>query len=354
MARMSIGDFARASGLTPKALRLYESMDLLRPAAVDESNGYRWYDEQQLGPAQVVARLRLVGMPLERIREVMGLEEDARAAALQSYGRQLDADHRSRRGQLALLLAESAKEPSMILEHSAGTTVSAAQRSGTGARDEQQDALLVGSRVFAVADGFGGGAPIAAAVLAEVAALDALSGGVDPTAVLDDTLTRAAAVAAEHPGSSTTLSALLLGADHAAIAHVGDSRVHLVRGGSLERLTRDHTVVQSLVDEGRLSAEEARAHEDRAVLIRAIAVDAPPAPDISAAPDRAGRPVRAHDRRRARRAPRSRARRPPAGTPRPRRGRGLGRAGGARRGRARQLRRRGRGPRRFPLRRRDQ
>lgn len=278
MARMSIGDFARASGLTPKALRLYESMDLLRPAAVDGSNGYRWYDEQQLGHAHVVARLRQVGMPLERIREVTGLEEDARAAALRSYGRQLEADHRSRQGRLALLLAESAKEPSMILDQ---TTVTAAQRSGTGARDAQQDGLLVGSRVFAVADGFGGGPPIAEAVLAEVAALDRLSGDVDPTAVLDETLTRAAAVAAAHPGSGTTLSALLLGADHAAVAHVGDSRVHLVRAGSLERLTRDHTVVQSLVDEGRLSAEEARAHEDRAVLIRAIAADAPPAPDLA-------------------------------------------------------------------------
>src|SRR5690625_7700778 len=56
MAQMSIGEFAHASGLTPKALRLYDDIGLLRPAAIDEVNGYRYYDLAQLDTALLVAR----------------------------------------------------------------------------------------------------------------------------------------------------------------------------------------------------------------------------------------------------------------------------------------------------------
>ena len=65
---LTIGDFARASGLTPKALRLYDDLGLLRPAEVDPSSGYRRYAPEQLGQARLVATLRLVGMPLARSR----------------------------------------------------------------------------------------------------------------------------------------------------------------------------------------------------------------------------------------------------------------------------------------------
>jgi PPM family protein phosphatase len=71
--RMSIGDFARATGLTAKALRLYDEMGLVRPAEVDEYSGYRYYRDDQLDRARLVARLRLIGMPLDRIRVVADL-----------------------------------------------------------------------------------------------------------------------------------------------------------------------------------------------------------------------------------------------------------------------------------------
>jgi protein phosphatase len=58
---MSIGDFARATGLTAKALRLYDEMGLVRPAEVDEYSGYRYYRDDQLDRARLVARLRLIG-----------------------------------------------------------------------------------------------------------------------------------------------------------------------------------------------------------------------------------------------------------------------------------------------------
>ena len=64
MARLSIGEFARVSGLTPKALRLYDELGLLPPADVDPRSGYRSYDPAQLGRARLVAWLRGLGMPL--------------------------------------------------------------------------------------------------------------------------------------------------------------------------------------------------------------------------------------------------------------------------------------------------
>lgn len=63
--------------------------------------------------------------------------------------------------------------------------------------------------------------------------------------------------------------------DQAYVAHVGDARAHRVRDGAVETLTRDHTLVQALVEEGRLTVDEARAHEHRALLNRALAPGAP-------------------------------------------------------------------------------
>ncbi len=64
MRLLSIGAFARATRLTPKALRLYDELGLLPPALVDPASGYRFYDPAQLERAQLVAWLRRLGMPL--------------------------------------------------------------------------------------------------------------------------------------------------------------------------------------------------------------------------------------------------------------------------------------------------
>ncbi|TQS31130.1 MerR family transcriptional regulator [Microbispora sp. KK1-11] len=70
---LTIGTFARAARLSPKALRLYDEVGLLRPAAVDGESGYRYYDPAQLERARLIARLRRLGMPLARIRRVCDL-----------------------------------------------------------------------------------------------------------------------------------------------------------------------------------------------------------------------------------------------------------------------------------------
>jgi DNA-binding transcriptional MerR regulator len=79
---VTIGVFARRSWLSPKALRLYERQGLLLPAAVDEHNGYRWYREQQLEQARLIARLRRLDMPLAAIAAIVAAGDPQTQAAL--------------------------------------------------------------------------------------------------------------------------------------------------------------------------------------------------------------------------------------------------------------------------------
>ncbi|WP_370413691.1 PP2C family serine/threonine-protein phosphatase [Streptomyces fradiae] len=80
----------------------------------------------------------------------------------------------------------------------------------------------------------------------------------------------------------TTLTAALLAGNRLALAHVGDSRAYLLRDGALRPLTRDHTVVQVLVDAGELSPAEAAARPDRALLLKALdGAAVPPEPQLA-------------------------------------------------------------------------
>ncbi len=75
---------------------------------------------------------------------------------------------------------------------------------------------------------------------------------------------------AEHAGMGTTLTALYVGEDDVAIAHVGDSRLYVWRDSELTKLTRDHSLVEELVEEGRLTPEEADEHPQRSIITRAL------------------------------------------------------------------------------------
>jgi len=74
-------------------------------------------------------------------------------------------------------------------------------------------------------------------------------------------------------GMGTTLTALYVGEDDVAIAHVGDSRLYLWRDGELRKLTRDHSLVEELVEEGRLTPEEADEHPQRSIITRALGIE---------------------------------------------------------------------------------
>jgi len=280
-ALLTIGDVARASGLSPKALRLYDETGLLVPAEVDPSSGYRRYDPAQLGRARLVARLRLAGMPLARIRVVADADAAGAAAEVTSYARQVDADARSVRTLLADLLVELRHEEDPMSTETTAISSSGPVRTATGggqgARERQQDAVHVGPHLYAVADGLGTAdglsADLLAAVAASLATLEA-PGLDDLDAAVAHAAAEVAATHAAHPDSGSTLTALLLSGGRALVAHLGDSRLHRVRDGRVERLTRDHTVTQTLVDEGRLTSEEAAADERRVQLHRAVAVGA--------------------------------------------------------------------------------
>jgi PPM family protein phosphatase len=292
---LTIGDFARTTGLTAKALRLYDDLGLLAPAEVDERTGYRRYTADQVEPARLVARLRGVGVPLPRIALIVGARSgDAAAAELLSYWRQVEADTASGRLAVASLVAHLRGHDTMT-DPTTDTTYTharSAHRAGQGARSRQLDdvfpreprlaAQVTGQRFFAVADGFGEDGGAATAALDALAALDGASDVADPLGTLDAAVTRAAeAVAGHGAGSGTTLTALLLVGDRALVAHVGDSRAYAVTDGRLTRITRDHTVVQALVDEGRLTEDEAREHPDRMVINRALGHGSPSAPDLT-------------------------------------------------------------------------
>jgi len=151
-------------------------------------------------------------------------------------------------------------------------------------RSGNEDSGYAGPDLLVVADGMGGHA---AGELASAAAISTMS-GVEPGASNEaDTLERLADavvttseriadVVSAHPqfaGMGTTLTALAwLGntPPRVAVLHVGDSRAYLWRDGELTQLTRDHTYVQSLIDSGELTVEEAAHHPRRNLLMRAI------------------------------------------------------------------------------------
>ena len=94
---MSIGEFARLSRLSPKALRLYDELGLLPPGEVDPDSGYRWYGAGQLDSARLVASLRQLGVPLAEIKVILSLAPEAAAQQVGAYWAGAEADHAARR-----------------------------------------------------------------------------------------------------------------------------------------------------------------------------------------------------------------------------------------------------------------
>jgi len=181
-------------------------------------------------------------------------------------------------------------------------------------REHNEDAFMVDldSGLFIVADGMGGhAAGEVASALAVDALRDLLLGDQDPDetrldrATPDDEETirerlryamnqaslrirRAALETPAHSGMGTTVCVLLVEEDLAHLGHVGDSRIYLLRGGRIQRLTRDHTVVQQEVDAGRLTPQLARIVPHKNILTQSVGYHGPVEPDTSTRPVRAG------------------------------------------------------------------
>ena len=320
MELMTSGAFAQASGLSRKALRLYDELGLLHPARVDPDTLYRFYHPGQLEQARLVAWLRRLGMPLAVIRSVSGLPPARAAVELAAYWATVEAEIAARRELAAFLIGYlSGKDPGKdtAMSESQGTlTVRYGVRSDIGLhREDNEDAAYAGARLLAVADGMGGHA---AGELASAAVIDALRpldiqvpagellNALDHAARRADSALRdmVRANPALH-GMGTTLTALLWSGSQLGLLHIGDSRAYLVRDGEVFQITQDHTLVQSLLDEGKITAEEVASHPQRLLLLRALTgrPQLPARPPAAPGPPR--RPLPALLRRPARgRAPR--------------------------------------------------
>jgi serine/threonine protein phosphatase PrpC len=191
-------------------------------------------------------------------------------------------------------------------EHSSAMRLEATAWTDPGpVRDNNEDAFLVDveSGLFVVADGMGGHAAgeVASALAVEVVA-EVLLGTNDPeetTLMLttedgSDALRerlrycmnqasmqiRKKAIAEPlYAGMGTTLVVLMIEEDSAYLSHVGDSRIYLFRDGELQRLTRDHTVVQQEIDAGRLTPELARLVPHKNILTQSVGYHGPVEPD---------------------------------------------------------------------------
>lgn len=162
-------------------------------------------------------------------------------------------------------------------------------------RPTNQDSAVTSPRLLAVADGMGGHAHGEVASSVAVSALLDLDArlrgtdlaGVDLLAALHEAIAAAGARLTElghqEPqlrGTGTTVVAFLVDGTRIGVLHIGDSRAYLLRAGELHRLTHDHTLVQSLVDEGRISEAEAATHPRRSWLVRTLQDGSTPEPDL--------------------------------------------------------------------------
>ena len=164
-------------------------------------------------------------------------------------------------------------------------------------RRGNEDSSFARAPLFVVADGMGGAQ---AGEVASRLAVDTFAQGLPDDGVAEERLATRVREAngiiyerahseQELAGMGTTLTAAYLEDTHVAIAHVGDSRAYLFRDGTLKRLTRDHSLVDELVREGKLTEEQAAEHPQRSIITRALG------PEATVAVDTWSYPVRADD-----------------------------------------------------------
>jgi len=319
---LAIGEFSARSSLSPRMLRSYAAVGMLVPAAVDRFTGYRYYSPDQLGEAKLILLLRQAGVP---VSEIAGFLKDRDPEWLRRWEGELDLELTSRRTALAEArerlgvdawwpaAAESRREKESGMEPVQGSgsgsrsgskesvagdgTLTWGSASACGAeRSSNQDALLVSAPLFAVADGLGGAA---GGEIASRVALDELGASFSrhvATGQPDvETLVEAARDASlavwrrmeadkslEGMGATLTAVAVLDAGSRPrlAIVNVGDSRAYLFAGGQLEQVTHDDSVVQGLIDAGKVQPEEWRDHPSRNLLTRALGAAAVVEPDI--------------------------------------------------------------------------
>jgi serine/threonine protein phosphatase PrpC len=155
-------------------------------------------------------------------------------------------------------------------------------RTDTGRqRRDNEDNAFVRAPLFVVADGMGGAQ---AGEVASALAVEEFQQDLPDEGSAEQRLTtrireanrriyELSRVEHEHAGMGTTLTAVLLDDDTLAVAHVGDSRAYIFRDGELGRLTQDHSLVEELVRQGKLTEEQAAEHPQRSIITRALGIE---------------------------------------------------------------------------------
>ncbi|MEU8802190.1 PP2C family serine/threonine-protein phosphatase [Spirillospora sp. NPDC048819] len=154
-------------------------------------------------------------------------------------------------------------------------------------RKVNEDSAFAGPRLLAVADGMGGhphGDVASRTAIEVIVGLpltdDPAAGLAAGVAEIADRLDDLVREDPELAGMGTTLTAMAWDGVRFAVAHIGDSRAYVLRAGDLIQLTRDHTMVQSLVDGGQLTKEEAARHPRGSALIKALQTGSSAEPDV--------------------------------------------------------------------------
>jgi serine/threonine protein phosphatase PrpC len=300
----TIGQFAALTGLTPRALRFYDSLGLLR-ARRDPDNGYRHYTEHDLRLARRIALLRTLGFSLPDIADLLFMLSDsgetrqvveafrARLARYREQRAEIERQEEALRGLMSLL--SSARDPDASLSRIAALTarqrremmhalqLQSAKLSARGPREHNEDRAWIQPSetggLYIVADGCG---PAGRGQDAGQRACEAFAEHLDIGALtagrwaghLQELVARADAAVrllrTDEGIVATTLTALILHEGVAYLAHVGDTRAYRREGDTLVQLTLDHTVAQRLRDEGQIGAEALRDHPQRHLLTSAV------------------------------------------------------------------------------------
>ncbi|MGH8826069.1 MAG: PP2C family protein-serine/threonine phosphatase, partial [Jiangellaceae bacterium] len=157
-------------------------------------------------------------------------------------------------------------------------------------REGNEDSGYAGPYLLAVADGMGGhaaGEVASQAAIEELVQAEQDPSGSDPLNALNSAIQAANArirqlITADpsREGMGTTVTAFLWTGTALAMGHIGDSRAYLLRDGELRQVSHDHTFVQSLVDEGRITREEAGVHPARSLILKALQGQGEVDPDL--------------------------------------------------------------------------
>ncbi len=171
-------------------------------------------------------------------------------------------------------------------------------RTDTGRqRNANEDSLFTRSPLFVVADGMGGAQAGEVASKTAVESFDRELPKAPPERLLRETIEAANRTIHEHArndpdlaGMGTTITATIVDpeAEEVAIGHVGDSRAYRLRGGRLERLTRDHSLVEEMRRKGQLTDAQAEDHPQRSIITRALGPEPEVEVDLQTVPAQAG------------------------------------------------------------------